>query len=540
MTSSDGAPGAPSTPPTPARTRTVVAKAGRARGLTVPAVGLMTAASVITSLRGLPMMAKEEMTMFVYIGFATLLFLLPAALVSAELGGAFAGRKGGVYDWVGDAFGKRSGFVAVWLQWVQNVVWYPTGLGFAAAAVAFAVRDPALASNHVFVGLFCIGAYWLATLVALSGTGALIKIAKRGFVLGTALPGLLLLGLFGYWIATGHPIGWEHTTAAAVTSHGHPSFFPALTGLSTLAFLAGILLLFAGGESQAVHVSDMQDPGRGYPKAMWLAAGLAFTIFTAGSLAVAGILPYGKITLTSGVFDAFQLVLGTALHVGWLVPVIAALIGYGALSGALAWIGGPSKALLSTAHDGLLPPALRRTNKKGAQRNILLTQGVIVTLISSIYLVTPNVSAAFFLISAMTVSLYIVMYLMLYAAVIRLRYTQPHLPRSFRIPGGKPGIWLVAGTGFAAVAFALLLSFVPPAQLPVGSPAMYIGLVAAGLLVFTGAPVFISALAKPSWSDTPRVRDFPPGHAEATTAEPAPASAPARHRWPHLRHHHSH
>ncbi|MFI6943720.1 APC family permease [Streptomyces sp. NPDC050418] len=510
----------------------------------------MTAASVITSLRGLPMMAKEELTMFAYIGFATLLFLIPAALVSAELGGAYAGRKGGVYDWVSEAFGKRTGFVAVWLQWIQNVVWYPTGLGFAAAAVAFAVRDPSLASNHIFVGLFCIGAYWLATLVALSGTGLLVKIAKRGFVLGTALPGLLLLGLFVYWIASGHPIGWEHTTAAAVASHGHPRLFPALTGLSTLAFLAGILLLFAGGESQAVHVSEMKDPKRGYPKAMWLAAGLAFAIFTAGSLAVAGILPYGKITLTTGVFDAYQSVLGGALHAGWLVPVIAALIGYGALSGALAWISGPSKALLSTAHDGLLPPALRRTNNKGAQRNILFAQGLIVTLISAIYLVTPNVSAAFFLISAMTVSLYIVMYLMLYATAIRLRYTAPHLPRSFRIPGGKPGMWAVAGTGFVAVAFALVLSFVPPAQLPIGSPAMYVALVAAGLLVFTGAPVLIGKLAKPSWRETPAVPDFPPLHEELTApaAEQQPqagsaptlaatGAGPARHRWPHLRHH---
>ncbi|MFE4638698.1 amino acid permease [Streptomyces sp. NPDC056773] len=445
-------------PVAPSDTRAVLTKAGRARGLTVP-----------------------------------------AALVSAELGSAFASRKGGVYDWVGEAFGRHFGFTAVWLQWIQNVVWYPTGLGFAAAAVAFAVHDPSLASNHVFVGLFCIGAYWLATLVALSGTGFLVKIAKRGFVLGTALPGLMLLGLFVYWIASGHPIGWEHAAATAVTSHGHPRFFPALTGLSTLAFLAGILLLFAGGESQAVHVSEMDHPEHGYPKAMWIAAGLAFAIFTAGSLAVAGILPYGDISLTSGVFDAFQSVLGGALHVGWLVPLVSALVGYGALRGALAWINGPSKALLSTARDGLLPPALARTNKKGAQRNILLTQGVIVTLISSIYLITPNVSAAFFLISAMTVCLYIVMYLMLYAAAIRLRYTHPELPRSFRIPGGNAGMWAVAGTGFAAVAFALVLSFVPPDQLPIGSPGMYVGLVAAGLVVFTGAPVLLGRLAKPSW-----------------------------------------
>ncbi len=64
----------------------------------------MTAAAVI-SLRGLPMMAAEELTMFFYIAFATVLFLIPAALVSAELGSAFSGKNGGVYTWIGSAFG---------------------------------------------------------------------------------------------------------------------------------------------------------------------------------------------------------------------------------------------------------------------------------------------------------------------------------------------------------------------------------------------------------------------------------------------------
>ncbi|WP_424216468.1 amino acid permease (plasmid) [Streptomyces sp. BI20] len=477
----------------------ILSRAGRARGLSVPALGLMTAAAVITSLRGLPMMAKEELTMFVYIGFAGLLFLVPAALVSAELGSAFAGRAGGVYTWIGEAFGKRTGFVGVWLQWIQNVVWYPTGLGFAAVALAFALHDPSLAANHVYIGLFCIGAYWLATLVALRGTGLLVRIAKRGFVLGTALPGLLLLGLFGYWVASGRPIGWEHVHAAAVAAgSGSPRLLPAFTGLATLSFLAGILLLFAGAESQAVHVSELREPARGYPRAMWFGAALTLGIFTAGALAVAGILPYDRISLTAGVFDAFQRVLGGALHVGWLVPVVSALVCYGALSGALAWIGGPSKALVATAHDGYLPAPLRRANGRGAPLGILLAQGVVVTLISTVYLVTANVSTAFFLISAMTVSLYLVMYLLLYASAIRLRHTRPDLPRAFRVPGGRPGMWAVAGTGFTAVAFALVLSFVPPAQLPVGDPGTYVGLVAAGLLVFTGIPVFLGRRRRPA------------------------------------------
>lgn len=493
----------------------VTPKAEVSTKMTVGAMAMLTAATVVTSLRGLPTMAEEELTMFGYIAFAVILFLIPAALVSAELGGAFAGRKGGVYTWIGEAFGQRFGFLAVWLQWIQNVVWYPTGLGFAAAAFAFVIKDTDLANNNVYVGLFCIGSYWLATLVALSGTDLMIKVTKYGFLLGTVIPGVFLLGLFGYWVAKGNDLGWDTATANAVSTtdaagHHHPRWFPYYGGLGTLSFLAGILLLFAGVEVQAVHANEMKDAKTGFPRAMILAAAISAGIFTIGALAVAGILPYNDISLQTGVFDTFDRVFDETGGGAVLTPIIAALILYGALGGALAWIGGPSKGLLATAEDGCLPPVMQKTNSKGIQHNILILQGVIVTLISSIYLIMDDVSSAFFLISAMTISLYIVMYLMLYAAVIKLRYTQPDLPRTFMIPGGKTGLWAVAGIGFGAVAFALVLSFVPPDQLPIGNSATYMGLVAAGLIVFTVLPMAIYQMRKSSWVSTnPSLVDQP-------------------------------
>jgi amino acid transporter len=245
----------------------------------------------------------------------------------------------------------------------------------------------------------------------------------------------------------------DTSNAAVATTdtagHAHPRWFPHYRGLGTLSFLAGILLLFAGVEVQAVNANKMEDSRTGFPKAMILAAGISAAIFTIGALAVAGILPYNDISLQTGVFDALDRVLEEIGGSTVLLPILAALIGHGALGGALAWIGGPSRGLLATAEEGCLPPFLQKTNKQGIQRNILLLQGVVVTLISSIYLFMDDVDSAFFLISAMTISLYIVMYLMLYAAAIKLRYTQPDLPRSFRIPGGITGMWVIAGVGFA-------------------------------------------------------------------------------------------
>ena len=152
------------------------------KNITTTQLALMTAAAVI-SLRGLPMMAQEELTMFFYIFFATFLFLIPAALVGAELGSAFASKGGGVYTWVKEAFNKHLGFTAIFLQWIQNVVWYPTVLGFAAASIAYMIGVPALAQNGLYVGLFSIAMYWCATLVTLRGTSAISGITSKGFLL---------------------------------------------------------------------------------------------------------------------------------------------------------------------------------------------------------------------------------------------------------------------------------------------------------------------------------------------------------------------
>ncbi|WP_330183645.1 APC family permease [Nocardia sp. NBC_01503] len=480
------------------------------RYLSVSALGFTTAASIVTSLRGLPMMAEEELTMFFYIGFSTLLFLIPAGLVAAELGSAFGRQAGGLYAWISGAFGKKVGFWIIFLSWIQVIVFYPTGMSFAAAGVAFAADRPDLANNHIFVGIFAIAAFWLCTLVAFVSNQFALKVTRAGFLLGTALPGLLLVAVFIWWLSTGHSVGWEHTADPAVTEvvegHDSPRFFPYIAGLSGLAFLAGILLNFAGVEAQGVHAMELKDPAKGYPAAIMIAAVTAFAIFTLGALAVAGIVPYKTMNLNTGVFDAFSIGFTEMTHSAWPVRVLAALIAYGALAGVLAWIMGPSRGVLATAHDGMLPPMLQQVNNRGVQVNILVIQGVIVTALSSIYLFMDDVSSAFFLISAMAVSLYLIIYMFMYAAAIRLRYSRPELPRAFKIPGGKAGIWLFAGIGFLAVAFAFVLAFVPPSQLPIGNKATYIGLVAGGAIVFSLIPMIIERMKKPSWIPSDAVK----------------------------------
>src|ERR1700722_7459623 len=467
-------------------------------------MAMMTAAAVV-SLRGLPMMAKEQLTLFVYIAFATFIFLIPAALVSAELGGAFGEKGGGVYTWVKEAFGSRWGFVAIWLQWIQNVVWYPTVLAFSAAALAYVIGKPELANNGPYVGVFCIVAYWIATLVTLRGVTAIARVTSWAFIAGTVLPGVVIMVLAVIWIAQGNPIAMLHpvaTDSAAVMSmaggHPHPRYFPHITGMGDIAFLAGIILLFAGVEVHAVHANEMTNPTRQFPVAMLIASVVIILLFTLGSFAVATVLPDQAINLQEGLMKAFQQIF-TRFGIGWATPIICLLLAFGGIGGVMSWISGPSRGLLWTAQQGEIPPFLAKTNKNGVQISILVVQGVIVTILSLTYFILADVSVAFFLLSAVTITLYLIMYMLMYAAALRLRYTQPDLNRSYRVPGGITGMWIVAGTGLAGVVFAFIVGFFPPSQLPVGSPALYVGLVAGGTIVFTGLPLLITMMKQSSW-----------------------------------------
>ena len=97
--------------------------------LSVMTLAIMNITAVV-SLRGLPSEAVYGPSSAFYYLFAAIVFLIPTAMVAAELAAMFADKQGGVFRWVGEAFGPRTGFLAIWLQWIESTILYPTVLTF--------------------------------------------------------------------------------------------------------------------------------------------------------------------------------------------------------------------------------------------------------------------------------------------------------------------------------------------------------------------------------------------------------------------------
>ncbi|MBU1118876.1 APC family permease [Patescibacteria group bacterium] len=477
--------------------------------LTLSVFGLaMMNVAAIMSLRGLPMMAEEGLSLIFFVAFAAIFFLLPVSLISAELASAFSTGKGGVYLWAKEAFGNRFGFITIYLQWIQNVIWFPTVLAFCAGSLSYVMVlfwDPnqvsMLSQNNYFIVIVILVVYWLATFNSFRGIKAASKLSTIGVIAGTLVPGIFIIILGAIWALTGHDLGFMH-----VPGGGQARLLPDFSNFSSLAFLAGIVLLYAGMEVGAVHVKDLKNPQKEFPKAIFVSMAIIIVIFSLGSLAVASVLSPNEINLNSGLMQAFHDMIVKLVPAGFVNPIIAVLgflTALGVVGGVAAWIAGPSKGLLATASEGDLPPFLAKMNKNNIQTNILWIQGGIVTLLALLFILIPNASVVFTLLTAITAILYLTMYLLLYITAIKLRYSHPDLKRPYRVPGGNFGMITICSTGILAVLFALVLGFFPPSQLHLKSPATYVVYVVIGVIVFLAIPFIISALKKPSWVKKP-------------------------------------
>lgn len=466
-----------------------VGDAVRAKPLTTPqaitwsALALMTVSSV-ASLRSAPTMATYGLAaIFLYV-VPGIVFLLPTAFVSAELA---SGWNGGVYRWVSEGMSPRWGFLAIWCQFAMTITYYPSLLAYVASTLAYVIA-PDLASSGVFTAIVIICTYWLGVIISSrGGIGGLAKLASSGVVIGTLIPGAVLVVLGIVYLAQGNE------SAAPMTAD---NLLPPWLGIASIVLIVNNFLSYSGMEMNAVHVSSLRDPGREFPRAMLLASTLVVLIFILPSLAISWVIPSSQLSLTAGVmqaFDAFFAYFGIPA----LTPIFGVMLLCASLSGFLTWLAGPSKGLLLIGRkEGYLPPWFQKMNARGIQQNILVAQGIVTTIIGLLYAFVPAVSSAYWIFSVMTTQVYLIMYLLMFRSAARLRSRQPNVERGYR----APALVLQCVVGFVASAAAIVIGFVPPSQFGGGQELQYVLLIAVGVIGFgLLVPGLLLLFRKPSW-----------------------------------------
>lgn len=438
----------------------------------------------VDNLRSLTAGAEYGFALVFFYLLAALLFFIPTILVTAELATGWP-TTGGVYVWVREAFGPQWGFLTIWLQWVYNVVWFPTLFAFVAGILAYVI-DPQLTNNKFFMLAVILSSFWLATILNCLGLKVANGLITLGALIGTILP-MVLIALLGFsWLVLGKP---NQVTFSV------QNLFPNLTQLSNIAFFTNILFGLMGIEMSAVHAGDAHDPIKNYPRALVISGSIILFTLIFSCLAITMVIPVKELSLVSGLINAFGIFF-SAYHMSWFIPVIAFLIILGSISGGTAWIMGPARGLSIASHDNALPSIFKFQTKQKIPLGILFIQGIIVTLLCTVFLVMPTVNGSYWILSNLTAQLALMFYIGMFAAAIRLHHKCAHVERAFKIPGGTVGIWLVCGSGLVTCIGAIVIGFIPPSQVAVGKVMTYELMLIGGILLFCLPPFILYAINK--------------------------------------------
>lgn len=431
---------------------------------------LMTGA--IDSIRNLPVTALFGTTLIFFFIFAAIMFLIPTALVSAELA-AHDSEKGGIYVWLTEAFGESWGFLAVWLQWVNTIIWCPTILSFLAGTLAFLI-DPELAENKTYLITVVLVVFWLLTFINLKGLKISAGFASACTIFGMLLPMALIIFSGVIWLLLNKPLQ-IHMTAA--------NMLPSLTHFDNWISLTAIIASFLGMELAAVHIKQIRNPQKIFPKATLYSVLLILITMIGGALTIAMIVPANHLNLVSGTMQAFSEFL-TAFNMHYLIYVVAVMIFIGALGGMINWLISPTKGLHQAAIQGFLPLSFAKTNQHGAPTTVLIVQAIMVSLMCCAFLLVPTVNGFYWLLTALSTQLYLLMYILMFVAAIVIKFKKKaNQTAVFQIPGGKIGFVVVCILGFIGCGITFIVDFFPPSNINVGGTFRYVIMFSVGLIL---------------------------------------------------------
>ncbi|HSW93495.1 MAG TPA: amino acid permease [Gammaproteobacteria bacterium] len=411
---------------------------------------VMMSVITIDSLKNLPANAQYGSGLLFFYLIATVAFFIPSALVAAELATGWP-ETGGVYIWVREAFGKRMAFVAVWTQWLYQLIWYPTILSFIAVTIAW-FFSPEIAQHKWYVLSTILGVFWIATFISCAGLKVSSYVSIVSALVGVIIP-MLFISLLGiYWVISGHASQIHFTLHSTVMNIFNEDNFRLFVNL---------LFSLMGIEMVAVHASDVKNPARDYPKAIILSAIIILATVIPSSLAIATVISPHEISLTAGVIEAFTIFLG-AFHLEWLKTAVILCVSIGSFGIFMIWVLSSTRCLLIAANDDSLPRILQKTNDQEMPVALLLIQGVIFTFLCSAFILMPSVNSAFWLLTASSAQLALIYYVFLFAAGLALRYKKPDVERPFRVGKSPAWLWGICVLAMITCLASIIFGFLPP------------------------------------------------------------------------------
>src|SRR6478736_70059 len=419
---------------------------------------------------------------------AGLLFFVPLAAVLAELSSRHP-DQGGIYAWARRAFGPAHGFICGWCMWVNNLFYFPSLLLFAAANLLIPLGANHLADSRVYSVTFVLGFLWATTFLNILGYSAGKWLQHIGSI-ATWIPAVILIacGVIAF------------ATQGSATSFAPSQLWPRDNMMDSIGLWSSLCFAFSGFEIASMVGQEIYEPRKTIPRSIVL-SGIAITIiYILSSASILVAVPASELAERSGIADAVELVT-TRLGVSGVGSLIAWLLVIGSIGGVSSWIAGAARVPFAAGVDAAMPASFAKLHARYRTPHVaLIVQAMATTalFLASVFLSIgggrTTIQEAYDIMVNLTILVYFLPYLYLFAAFLRLRRIDESIPSdAIVLPGGRAGAWAVAGCGMLATLVAMGLVFVPPpgTENVLNYEANLIG--QAAVLIGVGMALFFSA-----------------------------------------------
>lgn len=431
---------------------------------------VMIAIVSVDSLRNLPVVAQYGFSLVTFYAIAGLLFFFPLAWVTSKLATKYP-DTGGSYIWISKAFGSSYGYMGILLQWLYNIIWYPTIFAFITATIASLIA-PDLQNNKWFLLFTSLGLFWLISLLHCRGLRTSSWISITGAIVGTLFPMILIITMAIYWLASGKP---------SVTPMSFGALLPTAHQFRNIGFFSNILFSLLGLEIIAMHAGNVRNPLKTYPRAIIISAVTILLTLTCSSLALCVIMPVEKISLVNGLSDVLQIFFASfPIHHASLIIRLCIIVG--AIGISAAWMIGLARGFHVSICAMKAPTFLQRLNKNEMPSGVLFLQAVLYTVLMCVFLLFPDVNSSYWLLSVITAQFALLYYVLVFFAAYKLLQQQEqsfiNKILSIVLPGVAATICLVG----------IIAGFIPPDLIYTNSQLQYQSLL---IVIFVALGIFM-------------------------------------------------
>ena len=376
--------------------------------------------------------------------FMIIAFLLPYGLISSELGTTYNG-DGGMYDWIRAAYpkGKTAGRTA-WYYWINFPLWM--------ASLAVLCPDIISIITGITIGavpslLIQLAFIWIVVFISFYPASNNTWILNGAAVIKVLLA--LIMGGLGIYGAMTNGVANEYTLSSML-----PSF-----DINSLSFISVIIFNCLGFEVICTLTGDMENPKKQIPQSIIIGGIVIAAIYIFCAFGIGAAIPSDQISADTGLLDAMMLLTGKTG--GLFIAVMALFFMVTLFGNMISWSLGVNSVASYAADNHDLPQVFgKRSKKNDMPTGAALMNGIVATIVVVIGAFLPD-SNLFWSFFALNLVMFLLSYLPIFPAFLKLRKTDPDRERPFKAPGGAVMQKVLAILPMALIVISVIFTAVP-------------------------------------------------------------------------------